>query len=175
RGTHARPDHADGHALAGAGPPRAPRGRHRPRRHRRRGAAGGRPRRGRPLAGARRAPPPAHRSTRPPARPHRGHAAPTPSRDLDALVSWLPFDEALPALFQPPERLLHRLAWAGLDLGEVDTVATVRYKPRRRAVLRADGHIIKAYGRPHDYEAALAGAGLGARIVPTAPFALALP
>ncbi|TMM01847.1 MAG: ATP-binding cassette domain-containing protein [Actinobacteria bacterium] len=95
--------------------------------------------------------------------------------DLDALVSWLPFDEALPALFQPPERLLHRLAWAGLDLGEVDTVATVRYKPRRRAVLRADGHIIKAYGRPHDYEAALAGAGLGARIVPTAPFALALP
>ncbi|HEY3020919.1 MAG TPA: ABC transporter transmembrane domain-containing protein [Solirubrobacteraceae bacterium] len=95
--------------------------------------------------------------------------------ELDALVSWLPFDEALPAVCQPPDRLVRRLTWAGLDVGGDDgTVTTLRYKPRRRAVMRVDGHVLKAYGRRNDYDAAVAGAERGARLVPTAPFELAL-
>ena len=35
--------------------------------------------------------------------------------------------------------------------------ALVGYKPRARAVLRANGHVLKAYGAPRQFEAALAG------------------
>lgn len=57
--------------------------------------------------------------------------------DLGALVSWLPFDARLPALALPlrQPRLLS-------------------YKPGRRAVLRVDERVLKAYGSRTQYEAA---------------------
>jgi len=94
--------------------------------------------------------------------------------ELHALVSWLPFDEALPAVFQPPGALLRRLEWAGLRLGEhAGEPRILRYKPRRRAVERVNGHILKAYGRDDEFAAAVAGARRGARAVPTPDLELA--
>jgi ATP-binding cassette subfamily B protein len=94
--------------------------------------------------------------------------APTPATfdaRTEALISWLPFDVALPALFQPPERLVDRMQWAGLEIGEYDGAAILRYKPRKRAVLRLDGHVLKAYANRHDYLAAIEGAMRGGQTV----------
>ena len=61
-------------------------------------------------------------------------------------------DPKLPALAEPPEELARRL---GIDVpGEPELIG---YKPRTRAVLRANGHVLKAYGSPRRFEAALAG------------------
>ncbi|HEY3188494.1 MAG TPA: ABC transporter ATP-binding protein, partial [Solirubrobacteraceae bacterium] len=119
---------------------------------------------------------PAYREVARVVQPRSPAAAPVGyDADLDAIVSWLPFDDRLPAVFLPPQRLVDRLAWAGLQLGDEEpTVTTLRYKPRRRAVLRVDGHVLKAYGRQRDYEAALSGAAQGAPAVPTPRFELGL-
>jgi Phosphotransferase enzyme family len=41
--------------------------------------------------------------------------------------------------------------------GEVGEPARIGYKPRARAVLRLDGHVLKAYGKPRQFEAAREG------------------
>jgi len=85
------------------------------------------------------------------ARP-RTAAPPWFDEELGVLVTWLPFDPRLPALAEAPEELGRRL---GIDVpGEP---ALVGYKPRARAVLRANGHVLKAYGAPRQYDAAVAG------------------
>jgi ATP-binding cassette, subfamily B, bacterial len=77
--------------------------------------------------------------------------------ELDALIQWYPLDLALPTLAEPPRRLLDELQAAGVSLGEVGgDPATLSYKPRRRAVLRVGGHVLKIYARQEEFAAATA-------------------
>jgi ATP-binding cassette, subfamily B, bacterial len=85
------------------------------------------------------------------ARP-RAVAPPWFDEELGVLVTWLPFDPKLPALAEAPDELGRRL---GIDVPREP--ALVGYKPRARAVLRANGHVLKAYGAPRQFDAALAG------------------
>jgi ATP-binding cassette subfamily B protein len=107
--------------------------------------------------------------------------APDPLRyepALEALVSWLPFDPRLPALLEPGPELVRRLAAAGVPVeGEVGEPRRIGYKPRARAVLRLDGHVLKAYGKPRQFEAARDGLIVAAREanVRTAAFEAAFP
>lgn len=73
----------------------------------------------------------------------RSPAAATISYDDEtgALVSSLPFDPRLPALAEDAPELSRRL---GIALPE--TLELIGYKPRSRAVLRGDGHVLKACG-----------------------------
>ena len=72
--------------------------------------------------------------------------------ELDALVTWLPFDPRLPALAEPAGELARRLPAGGG--GELELLG---YKPRGRAVLRMGPFVLKAYGRRRQFEAARAG------------------
>jgi ATP-binding cassette subfamily B protein len=98
--------------------------------------------------------------------------------ELDALIQWLPLDLSLPGLVEPPSRLRARLREADLPIASSGPEPPLlAYRPRRRAVLRLDGQVLKAYATEHRYRAAAArlravSRGLG---VPTAPFAAALP
>jgi ATP-binding cassette subfamily B protein len=78
--------------------------------------------------------------------------------ELDALIQWYPLDLELPALAEPPARLLDELEAAGVSVGEVGgEPATLAYRPRRRAVLRVGDHVLKIYARQEDFAAATAG------------------
>jgi ABC-type multidrug transport system fused ATPase/permease subunit len=72
--------------------------------------------------------------------------------ELGALVTWLPFDPKLPALAEDRAALEERL---GLRFGAEPEL--VGYKPRARAVLRANGLVLKAYGAERQFAAALTG------------------
>ena len=98
--------------------------------------------------------------------------------ELDALITWLPFDPRLPALLEPGARLRERLEMAGVSVGgDVGEPRRIGYKPRARAVLRLDGHVLKAYGRRRQFEAARDGLKAAARLqgVPTAAFEAEVP
>jgi hypothetical protein len=91
--------------------------------------------------------------------------------EVGALVQWYPLDLALPALAEPPERLLRELGAAGVDVREVDAEpARLGYMPRRRAVLRVGEHVVKLYAKPDEFAAAVAGLRAAASLlgVPTA-------
>jgi hypothetical protein len=77
--------------------------------------------------------------------------------ELDALIQWYPLDLELPALAEPPTRLVDELEAAGVNLGEVggDPV-TLGYRPRRRAVLRVGEHVLKIYAKNEDFAVATA-------------------
>jgi ATP-binding cassette subfamily B protein/subfamily B ATP-binding cassette protein MsbA len=94
-----------------------------------------------------------------------------------ALVTWLPFDPRLPALAEPPADLLARLRAAGADVPEMADTELLGYKPRGRAVLRLDGHVLKAYGRARQFDAAWRGLVTATHELPlrTGAFAAALP
>jgi ATP-binding cassette, subfamily B, bacterial len=99
-------------------------------------------------------------------------------RELDALVQWLPLDLSLPGLVEQPSRLRSRLRRAGIDVEASGAEpARLAYRPRRRAVLRFDDHVVKAYATEHRYLAAEARlrAVSGQLGVPTASFEAALP
>ena len=72
--------------------------------------------------------------------------------ELGALVTWLPFDPKLPALAEDRAELERRL---GLPLHAEPEL--LGYKPRARAVLRANGLVLKAYGAERQFAAAVAG------------------
>jgi ATP-binding cassette, subfamily B, bacterial len=91
--------------------------------------------------------------------------------EAGALVSWLPFDPRLPALAEDGTELARRLG-AGVALP--DAPALIGYKPRSRAVLRGDGHVLKAYGAARSFAAALTGLTT-ALPVRTAAFAGTIP
>lgn len=74
--------------------------------------------------------------------------------ELDALVTWLPFDAALPALAEPPERLLERLPRIRVARAEAHLLG---YKPGARAVMRLGDHVLKAYGKDAQHRRAAAG------------------
>ena len=90
---------------------------------------------------------------------------------VGALITWLPFDPRLPALVLDGDELAERL---GVGSGELELIG---YKPRSRAVLRLGDHVLKAYGREREYEAAVTGLMTAAHEgpLPTAPFAAAAP
>jgi ATP-binding cassette, subfamily B, bacterial len=77
---------------------------------------------------------------------------------LGCLLQWYPLDLSLPALACPPAELRELLAGAGISVPSSDEEPErLAYKPRRRAVLRVDGHILKLYRRESEFEQALAG------------------
>ena len=86
------------------------------------------------------------------ARKAEGRAAAPPRVEDGVLVSWLPFDPKLPALAEEPGELERRL-----EIPVPGEPELIGYKPRARAVLRANGHVLKAYGAPRQFEAAVAG------------------
>jgi ATP-binding cassette subfamily B protein len=78
--------------------------------------------------------------------------------EVDCLVQWYPLDISLPLLARPPETFRQLLGAAGLRIVGLDEEPErLAYKPRRRAVLRVDDHVVKLYRRPHEYALALAG------------------
>jgi hypothetical protein len=98
--------------------------------------------------------------------------------ELDALIQWYPLDLELPALAEPPERLLGELEAAGISIGEVEAdPSTLAYKPRRRAVLRVGEHVLKIYAKEEELAASVAGlrAASAAAGVRTAALEGALP
>jgi Phosphotransferase enzyme family len=97
---------------------------------------------------------------------------------LGALVQWLPLDLSLPGMVEPPSRLRERLREAGVPVGPTGPEPPrLAYRPRRRAVIRVDQHVLKAYATERGYQAAEARlrAVSGTLDVPTAPFAATLP
>jgi hypothetical protein len=65
---------------------------------------------------------------------------------LGALIQWLPLDLSLWALAVPPRQLDQRLRAAGVKLerpGEEPSL--LAYKPRRRAVVQLERHVLKYY------------------------------
>ncbi|HEX7256161.1 MAG TPA: ABC transporter transmembrane domain-containing protein [Gaiellaceae bacterium] len=78
--------------------------------------------------------------------------------DVGCLVQWYPLDLSLPTLASPPDQLRRLLGAAGVPVEDSDEEPhRLAYKPRRRAVLRVDGHVIKLYRREDEFERALAG------------------
>jgi ABC-type multidrug transport system fused ATPase/permease subunit len=78
--------------------------------------------------------------------------------EVGALVSWLPFDSALPALIESPAAVAERLRAAGLDLpwGAAEP-RLLGYKPDARVVLRLGDHVLKGYGKRSQFDRALDG------------------
>ena len=92
----------------------------------------------------------------------RGSAGgPQPLRydtELDAFVQSPPLDIWLPVLAEPSANLIQALRHLGLEATDA-APAPVRlsYKPRRRIVLSFGGHVLKAYAKNADFEAAASG------------------
>lgn len=77
--------------------------------------------------------------------------------DIRALIQWLPLDLSLPALAQAGG-LRRTLRDAGLRVRRRGSgPALMRYKPRRRAVLRLDRHVVKIYADETDFDRAVRG------------------
>jgi ATP-binding cassette subfamily B protein len=77
---------------------------------------------------------------------------------LGALVQWLPLDLSLWALALPPAQRDRRLRSAGVRLnGRGEEPSLLAYKPRRRAVVRLDRHVLKYYASHASFAAAVAG------------------
>lgn len=85
---------------------------------------------------------------------------------LGALVQWLPVDLWLPALAEPPAELARR---AGVSVDGEPESQLLSYKPRRRATLAVDGHVVKLYAADDAFRAAATALLAGPRLpVPTA-------
>jgi ATP-binding cassette subfamily B protein len=87
----------------------------------------------------------------------------------DVTITWLPYDPRLPALAAHPDDLARKL-----DLDVDGEPVLVRYKPRARAVLRWDEHVLKAYGNRAAFELAVTGLRADSPLR-TAAFEAALP
>jgi aminoglycoside phosphotransferase len=74
--------------------------------------------------------------------------------ELDALIQWLPLDLTVPALAESEASLSRRLREAGLAIPGEEAVVQLAYKPRRHAVLRLDGYVLKAYAKETHFERA---------------------
>ena len=91
--------------------------------------------------------------------------------ELNAMIQWLPLDISLPALAQEPGQLRMRLQAAGVSIAASGEGARMlAYKPRRRAVLQLDGHVVKIYAGEREFGQAVTGldtsTGLGSLHVP---------
>ncbi len=83
---------------------------------------------------------------------------------LNLLVQWLPLDLWLPSLSEPVETLTGS---ACIPYTAGDEVELLAYKPRRRAVVGVDGHVLKLYADEDAFRAA-AAALLGGHRLPVA-------
>jgi ATP-binding cassette subfamily B protein len=78
--------------------------------------------------------------------------------EVQAMIQWLPLDIEMPALAHDPVQLRLRLQAAGVDIAASgDGPRLLGYEPRRRAVVRLDGHVIKVHGDDRSFAAAVAG------------------
>jgi hypothetical protein len=74
------------------------------------------------------------------------------------MIQWLPLDISLPALVLDPGQLRMRLQAAGVRIGATGRAPELlAYKPRRRAVLRLDDHVVKVYAGDREYAQAVLG------------------
>lgn len=79
------------------------------------------------------------------------------------LIQWYPLDLSLPALADPPAALCRRLRWAGVSIPVTGKEpAVLAYKPRRRAVLALNGHVLKCYASDDHFAAAATALGASA-------------
>jgi thiamine kinase-like enzyme len=73
------------------------------------------------------------------------------------MIQWLPLDIGMPALAHDPMQLRLRLQAVGVDIAaDGDGPRLLAYEPRRRAVVRLDGHVIKIHGEDSSFAAAVA-------------------
>jgi ABC-type lipoprotein export system ATPase subunit len=89
---------------------------------------------------------------------------------LRALIQWLPLDLKIPALATEPAELHGRLNRAGVTTSGASVDGELlRYRPRRRAVVRMNDHVVKYYAYPEHFQAAAAGLLVSARLgsIPT--------
>lgn len=78
--------------------------------------------------------------------------------DIDAIITWLPFDVKLPGLAIEPSELADRLSRDGAPIAEDEREPVViGYKPGSRAVLRLGNHVLKAYGKDSQFNSAVTG------------------
>jgi len=85
--------------------------------------------------------------------------------ELGAMIQWLPLDIGLPALAQDPGQLRLRLQAAGVSIPAFGEGARLlAYKPRRRAVLCLDGHVIKIYAGEKEFAKAVTGLDASTRL-----------
>ena len=85
--------------------------------------------------------------------------------ELDAMIQWLPLDIGLPALAQDPGQLRLRLQAADVHIpGSGEGAGLLAYKPRRRAVLRLDSHVIKIYAGEEEFANAVTGLEVSTRL-----------
>jgi hypothetical protein len=86
--------------------------------------------------------------------------APTPTPlvfdpAVPCLIQWYPLDISLPGLAQPSSLLRRRLSASGVPIAAHGPEPTsLAYKPRRRAVLRFDQHVLKCYADERAFGAA---------------------
>ncbi|MGH3343409.1 MAG: ABC transporter transmembrane domain-containing protein [Carbonactinosporaceae bacterium] len=80
--------------------------------------------------------------------------------EVNAIVTWLPFDVELPGLAVPPSELAGRLSRAGIGISlpkHPGGPVVLGYKPASRAVLRCGDHILKAYAKDRQFRVAVTG------------------
>ncbi len=98
--------------------------------------------------------------------------------EVDAMVSWLPFDSSLPALIASPATLAQRLGAAGLDVPDGSAEPRLLgYKPDARVVLRMGGHVLKGYGKDSQFSRALDGLTVSSALlsIPTSTYEASFP
>ena len=85
--------------------------------------------------------------------------------ELRALIYWLPFDPDLPALSEPPDSLRSRLEREGVELESSNgEPILLQYRPRRRATLRLDSHVVKIYRYEADFDEGVRGLNASADV-----------
>ncbi len=84
---------------------------------------------------------------------------------LEALIQWLPLDISMPALAEDPDQLRLRLQSAGVEIAASGgRLRLLAYKPRRRAVLELDEHVVKIYAGEAEFAGAVTGLESSVRI-----------
>jgi ABC-type transport system involved in Fe-S cluster assembly fused permease/ATPase subunit len=85
--------------------------------------------------------------------------------EVEAMIQWLPLDIAMPALAHDPVQLRVRLQAAGVDIAaDGEGPRFLGYEPRRRAVVRLDGHVVKIHAEERRFAAAVAALDLAASL-----------
>jgi Phosphotransferase enzyme family len=94
--------------------------------------------------------------------------------EVNAIVTWLPFDVKLPGVAAASSELFRKLGAERVSVpkDEVDQPVIVGYKPESRAVMRLGDCVLKAYGKDRQFNSALAGliASSSAPSIPSAGF-----
>ncbi len=85
--------------------------------------------------------------------------------EIGALVQWFPLDLSIPALAEPRSLVRAELEAAGALVDPEWVSETVlAYKPRRRAVVRVGGDVVKFYAKEDEFSAAAHGLRASGRL-----------